>query len=128
MAKKQLTMRFRIPPYCSPRNEWRKLIHAEALKESLKQRLTYDSSDCLEVHIRLYLKEGDIYFHDVDNRLKDIMDALQGRAGGPKRVRKLEPIIPNDSQVYKVSIEKIIPSPQSRGYSHVMIRKYQQGK
>lgn len=124
MAKKRSTMRFRIPPYCSPRNEWRKLIHAEALKKGL----SYDDTVRLEVHIRLYLKEGDIDFHDVDNRLKDIMDALQGRAGGSKRVRKLKPIIPNDSKVYKVSIEKIIPSPQSRGYSHVLIRKYRERK
>ncbi|TRZ48888.1 hypothetical protein D4S03_09070 [bacterium] len=120
MAKKHLTMRFRIPPYCSPRNKWRKLIHAEALK----QRLPYDSSDHLEIYIRLYLKEGDIYFHDVDNRLKDIMDALQGRVGGSKKVKKLKQIIPNDSQIFKVSIEKVIPPSQSRGYSHVLIRKY----
>jgi hypothetical protein len=125
MTKKRLTMRFRIPPYCSPRNEWRKLIHAEALKEGL----IYDDDRIqLEVHIRLYLTDRDIKFHDVDNRLKDILDALQGRAGGPKKVRNMKPIIPNDNQVFKVSIEKIIPSPQSRGYSHVMIRKYRRGK
>jgi hypothetical protein len=33
--------------------------------------------------------------HDVDNRLNDVLDALQGRMGGSKAVRKFEPIILN---------------------------------
>jgi hypothetical protein len=34
--------------------------------------------------------------------LKDILDALQGRAGGSKKIRRLAPLIPNDSQIYRV--------------------------
>ena len=42
--------------------------------------------------------------HDVDNRLKDILDALQGRFRGPlgKKLR----LIPNDNKICKATIEK----------------------
>jgi hypothetical protein len=62
--------------------------------------------------------------HDVDNRLKDILDALQGRAGGPKKKRTLEPIIPNDRQIYRVIMEKGLPPRQSKGFGHLTIRKF----
>ena len=44
--------------------------------------------------------------HADTNRLKDILDGLQGRAGGPKNKGMLEPIIPNDRQIYRVIMEK----------------------
>ena len=62
--------------------------------------------------------------HDVDNRLKDIMDALQGRAGGPKNRKPLIPTITNDNQIYRVIIEKLAPPKQSHGLGHLTIRKY----
>jgi hypothetical protein len=60
----------------------------------------------------------------VDNRLKDIMDALQGRLGAPKAVRRKAPIIINDYQIWRVVIEKGEPPPQSRGLGHLTIRPY----
>lgn len=63
-------------------------------------------------------------FHDVDNRLKDIMDSLQGRMGGSKKEQTFERIIPNDRQIYKVTIEKKRPPIQSHGLGHLIIRKY----
>ena len=62
--------------------------------------------------------------HDVDNRLKDIMDALQGRAGGKKGSGSLVPIIPNDRQVFKVTIEKMPPPKQSLGLGHLTVKKH----
>jgi hypothetical protein len=53
-------------------------------------------------------------FHDVDNRLKDILDALQARVGGPKKVRKLVPLVPNDYQILRATVEKV-PGPVSGG-------------
>ena len=82
--------------------------------------------DKLELIITLYLNHTELRFHDVDNRLKDIMDALQGRAGGPKSERALDPIIPNDHQVFKVTIEKRIPPGQSHGMGHLIIRKHKE--
>lgn len=63
-------------------------------------------------------------FHDVDNRLKDIMDALQGRAGGSKKIRRWTPIIPNDKQIYRVTIEKALPPKQSKGLGHLVIIRH----
>jgi Holliday junction resolvase RusA-like endonuclease len=62
--------------------------------------------------------------HDVDNRLKDIMDALQGRAGGSKKIKRWFPIIPNDKQIYRVTIEKALPPKQSKGLGHLMITRF----
>ena len=56
------------------------------------------------------------------------MNALQGRAGGTKRKQILEPIIPNDSQVYRVTVEKTIAPKQSNGYGHVKVSKYRPSK
>ena len=62
--------------------------------------------------------------HDVDNKLKDIMDALQGRAGGSKKIRRSPPIIPNDKQIYRVTIEKALPPKQSKGLGHLVITRH----
>jgi hypothetical protein len=49
--------------------------------------------------MRQKIEEPHIKFHDVDNRLKDIMDSLQGRMGGSKKEQLFERLIPNDSQI-----------------------------
>ncbi len=86
--------------------------------------IEYATDQKLELHITLYLAEPEIRFHDVDNRLKDIMDSLQGRMGGSKREQRFKRIIPNDRQIYKVTIEKRQPPIQSHGLGHLEIRKY----
>jgi len=123
MAKHRQTLRVRIPPYKHPRNEWRRTIHAELIKASTSQAVSYRAEDTLELLVTLYMPENQLRWHDVDNRLKDIMDALQGRAGGPKSKHGLAPIIPNDHQIQKVTIEKRTPPPQSHGWGHLTIRK-----
>jgi hypothetical protein len=70
--------------------------------------ITYSSSDWLAVDVQLVMTEPMLRFHDVDNRLKDILDALQARIGGPKKVRILAPLVPNDFQVVQATVEKII--------------------
>lgn len=124
MARRRMSLRVRIPPYQLPRNAWRQLIHSEALKITQARGVTYHPEDRLELRVMLYLDEAGLRFHDVDNRLKDIMDALQGRAGGPKDKRRLVPIIPNDHQIFRVSIEKMLPPGQSHGMGHLEIREY----
>jgi len=52
------------------------------------------------------------------------MDALQGRIGGPKAERALQPIVPNDSQFYRVSVEKRLTVPLSLKKGHVAIKTY----
>ena len=115
MAKRRLKLTIRIPPYEHPRNSWRKKLHRIVAERQRKSPVRYSEEDRLEVTVRLYLSGSVLGVHDVDNRLKDILDALQGRAGGSKAVRTIEAIIPNDRQVYRVIIEKTDPSYQSKG-------------
>jgi Holliday junction resolvase RusA-like endonuclease len=124
MAKRKTKLAIRIPPYESSRNTWRKKIHRVASLEAEKAEVLYRSTDKLELKIRLYLKNGPLFSHDLDNRLKDIMDALQGRAGGSKKFRTLPAIIPNDRQVFRIIIEKSLPPKQSKGFGHLLITKY----
>ena len=124
MAKRRMSLRVRVPAYKHPRNAWRELIHSEVVKVANARGVSYKPDDKLELIITLYLNDTGLRFHDVDNRLKDIMDALQGRAGGPKSKRCLSPIIPNDHQVFRVFIEKMLLPGQSHGMGHLVIRKY----
>jgi len=88
--------------------------------------IEYTTDQKLELFITLYLAEPHIRFHDVDNRLKDIMDSLQGRMGGSKKKQLFKRLIPNDRQIYKVTIEKKRPPIQSHGLGHLEIRKYRE--
>jgi hypothetical protein len=124
MAKRRLTLRLRIPPYSPPRTSWRRSLHSELIKACRENKIRYCSNDKLEFEVVLYLGTHQLGVHDVDNRLKDIMDSLQGRAGGSKKTRILAPIIANDNQIYKVTIEKKHPPKQSRGLGHLIIKKY----
>ena len=123
MAKRPFKLTLRIPPYAHPRNAWRKRLHEAVRRRQRKSPVSYSENDKLEVEVRLYLKNPALSMHDVDNRLKDILDALQGRAGGPKSKRTLRPIVPNDRQIYRVIVEKGAPPKQSRGLGHLTIRK-----
>lgn len=124
VSKRRLTLRVRIPPYRHPRNAWRCQIHMAALRNARAAGVSYRPNDRLEVAVRLYLEGTGLEINDVDNRLKDILDALQGRAGGPKNRRGLEPIIPNDHQVFRVVIEKALPPKQSGGFGHLKVSRF----
>ena len=126
MAKQPLSLKVRLPRYESPRNKWRKKLHASIMTALKDKGIEYTTDQKLELHITLYLEEPHIKFHDVDNRLKDIMDSLQGRMGGSKKQQQFERLIPNDSQIYKVTIEKKRPPIQSHGLGHLEIRKYRE--
>jgi hypothetical protein len=123
MPKPRKSVGFRLPVYEAPRNAWRQKIHKAAVEAIAKQGVQYRSEDRLKVRLRLYLDTDAALVHDVDNRLKDVLDALQGRAGGSKQVQKLKAIIPNDSQVWRVVVEKAEAPWQSHGMGHVLIQK-----
>ena len=124
MAKRKIKLTIRIPPYEPPRNTWRQKIHRIVSLEAERAEVSYRSTDKLELKVRLYLKDRPLFFHDLDNRLKDIMDALQGRAGGSKKARTLSAIISNDRQVFRIVIEKSLPPQQSQGFGHLIVTKY----
>lgn len=121
MSKPKQKLKFRLPEYESPRNAWRKKIHAAALRAAQTQRVEYGPEVKLAVEVKLHLRGRALEIHDVDNRLKDILDALQGRAGGSKAMRRLKPIILNDRQVYRVVVNKSSPPGQSHGLGHVAV-------
>ena len=126
MAKQPLSLKVRLPQYEPPRNEWRKKLHTGIMSATKDKGIEYTADQKLELYITLYLEEPHIRFHDVDNRLKDIMDSLQGRMGGSKKQQQFKRLIPNDSQIYKVTIEKKRPPIQSHGLGHLEIRKYRE--
>ena len=123
MPKRRLTLSVPLPPYRHPRNEWRRLIHQAARNAQAARNVHYQSTDKLEVHVTLNLCPSAALHHDVDNRLKDILDALQGRAGGSKAIHSLVPIVPNDRQIYRVSIEKSPRADKKRPHGKITIRK-----
>ena len=121
MAKRKFKLSVRIPHYQNPRNTWRQKLHNITLSAANLSGISYQPSDKLDLKIKLYMNSSALSFHDVDNRLKDIMDALQGRAGGSKKIRRWAPIIPNDKQICRVTIEKALPPKQSKGLGHLVI-------
>src|SRR4029450_3676577 len=82
MPKRPLSFRVRLPPYRYPRNEWRKAIHKAAMPRLRGTLIRYLAGDRLEIEV------------------------MQGRAGGPKARRTLTRIIPNDSQIWRATVEK----------------------
>lgn len=78
----------------------------ECWRSCCAKGVEYEDDDLLDVEVLLYLKRGKrLDIHDVDNRLKDILDALQGRFRGysPKKERRL---IANDNKICRAVIEK----------------------
>jgi Holliday junction resolvase RusA-like endonuclease len=104
MSKSRRTIEANLPTY-QQGYQWRKDILANVLEAA--NGVHYERHDPLEVVVLLYLSKGKRHIiHDVDNRLKDILDALQGRFG-PSRVRGDERcLIENDNQIRRVLIEK----------------------
>lgn len=99
-------------------------MHAIISAAANNSGITYHLSDKLALKVRLYMDGTVLSSHDVDNRLKDIMDALQGRVGGSRKNRRWFPIIPNDKQIYRVTIEKALPPKQSNGLGHLVIIRH----
>lgn len=95
-----------LPPYQTPRNTWRRAIHRAAAAALAEAHLTFSEQDRLAVAVELHMSEGMLRFHDVDNRLKDVLDALQGRVGGPKSMRALPALVPNDKQIFHAAVQK----------------------
>jgi hypothetical protein len=128
VAKRRLKLHVRIPPYRPKRNSWRRKLHQAIIAAQTQRRVKYRPDDVLELDIRLYMQTRDLKSHDVDNRLKDLMDALQGRAGGPKAQRTLAAVIPNDRQIFRIVMEKAPPPWQSRGLGHLIVRELKRPK
>ena len=125
MPKQPLKLKVRLPKYHYPRNAWRREIRSAVRTKMKEKGVRYTSKDKLEIYLRLYFREPDVSKIDVDNRLKDVMDALQGQIGGAgKKRRNTQRAIRNDSQIYRVTVEKGPPPGQSHDLGHLTIKKY----
>jgi hypothetical protein len=106
MAKIAHTIRTLLPTYQKDRQQWRREILENVREAAARHGVQYEDDDLLEVEVVLYLKSGKRHdIHDVDNRLKDILDALQGRFRG-YAANKLPRLIANDNKVCRAVIEK----------------------
>lgn len=85
MAKPKKPRSVRLPEYVTPHLRWRRLIHDTVRAEQRRQGIEYGSSDRLEIRLRLYLKDPALSMHDIDNRLKDVLDALKGGLVDPRK-------------------------------------------
>ena len=106
MSKIARTIRTLLPTYQKDRQQWRREILENVRKAAARRGIQYEDDDLLEVEVVLYLKSGKRHdIHDVDNRLKDILDALQGRFRGYAS-NKLPRLIANDNKICRAAIEK----------------------
>jgi Holliday junction resolvase RusA-like endonuclease len=106
MSKIARTIRTLLPTYQKDRQQWRREILENVRKAAARRGIQYQDDDLLDVEVVLYLKSGKRHdIHDVDNRLKDILDALQGRFRGYASNKELR-LIANDNKVCRAVIEK----------------------
>jgi len=125
MAKRGLKLSARFPNFVSDGRAWRRSLHAAILEVQSRGPVLYDASDKLEVEICFYLKNPKLTILDLDNRLKDVFDALQGFVGEKGKTGELKPIIPNDNQIYRVIAEKrLAPKSNREALSTIVIRRY----
>lgn len=106
MAKRRFSITATIPAYARPRNEWRRRVHAAVLEAQTRRGVGYRDADRLEVRIALRLDSRPLAIHDIDERVKDILDALAGRIAGPRSKRRIAPIVPEADQIRRVILEK----------------------
>jgi hypothetical protein len=126
MAKPQMKLKMRLPAYHRPRNQWRREIHRVVAQGLRRAGIRYGERDRFEIAIRLYFTDDKLKLVDIDNRVKDVLDALQGHVGGAgKKQRMVKPLIPNDNQIFRIVAEKCLPPWQSdHGRGHLTIRRY----
>jgi Holliday junction resolvase RusA-like endonuclease len=104
---------------------WRRAIHAAVVKVQDQGKVRYSDADKFEVEIRFHLRGRKLAILDLDNRLKDVLDALQGMVGEKGKSGELRPIIPNDNQIYRLIVEKrLAPKANQEALSTIVMRRY----
>lgn len=125
MAKRGLKLSVRIPNFMKDSESWRRAIHAAVVEAQDRTHVRYSTTDKLDVEIRFHLRNPKLTILDLDNRLKDVFDALQGFIGEKGKRRALRPIIPNDNQIYRLIAEKrLAPKMNRAALSTIVIRRY----
>lgn len=106
MAKRRFSITVALPGYTRPRNEWRRRVHASVLDAQTRRGVGYRDADRVEVRITLFLGERPLDLREIEERVKDVIDALEGRIAGPRSRRRIAPIIPSPDQIQRIVLER----------------------
>jgi Holliday junction resolvase RusA-like endonuclease len=125
MRKLRQKLTIRIPNFMKDSMAWRKAIHAAVMEAQDRTPILYASDAKFDIEVVFHLQGRKLTILDLDNRLKDVLDALQGFVGEKGKSRAFRPIIPNDNQIYRLVAEKRLPSKVNRAaLSTIVIRRY----
>jgi Holliday junction resolvase RusA-like endonuclease len=128
MAKRKLKVVAKIQNYLVDEVRWKRAIYNAVTKARRKAGVTYSDDDKLEVEVCFHLTGFKLTKLDIDNRLKQVGDALQGFINDKGRLsngRRRKPVVPNDNQIYRWLAEKRLPSKHDRNApSTITIRAY----
>jgi len=118
----------KIPHYEPDSTVWKQKIYDAVREAQNRAGIQYSDNAKLDVQVCFYLRGHRLSKLDLDNRLKQVGDALQGfinDKGGSKHAAKRTPIIPNDNQIYRLTAEKRLPSKRyPESFSTITIRRY----
>lgn len=123
MPKRRVSIGVQLPAYARPRNEWRRRVHAAVLEALARRGVGYHDADRLEIRLQLALDAKPLDVHAIDERVKDVIDALGGRIAGPRSQRKIAPIIADD-QISRIVLEKTTRRARGRALGELAISRY----
>jgi len=124
MAKRRFSISIALPGYARPRNEWRRRVHAAVLDAQTRRGVGYRDADRVEVRITLFLRDRPLDLHEIDERVKDVIDALEGRIAGPRSRRRIAPIIPSTDQIQRIVLEKAATRGRRGALGELSIARY----
>jgi hypothetical protein len=122
MAKRRFSITVQLPAYARPRNEWRRKVHTAVLEAQTRRGVGYQDADRLEIRISLAL-ESALDIHEIDERIKDVVDALGGRIAGPRSRRRIAPIV-TDDQIRRIVLERAPRRGRGRTLGELAISRY----
>ena len=123
MAKRRFTITATLAAYAPPRNEWRRRVHAAVLEAQTFRGVGYRESDRLELRVSLFLGGRPLDVHETDERVKDIVDALEGRIAGRRSRRRIAPIVAG-GQILRIILEKDTRVPRGRPLGVLTISRF----
>lgn len=123
MAKRRFTITATLPAYAPPRNEWRRRVHAAVLEAQTFRGVGYRENDRLELRVSLFLGQRPLDVHETDERVKDIVDALEGRIAGRRSRRRIAPIV-TAGQILRIILEKDARVPRGRPLGVLTVSRF----
>jgi hypothetical protein len=125
MAKRRFSISVQLPAYARPRNEWRRKVHTAVLEAQTRRGVGYQDADRLELRISLALDGRTLDIHEIDERIKDVVDALEGRIAGPRSRRRIAPIV-TDQQIRRIVLEHTARRGRGRALGELAISRDRQ--